>query len=206
MVKDSNLPVKWAMKDLPVCWNDCSSPTVCVYTGSCRCVQAECPSKRTNTVQPVQSTDKGTSKSVLGALGGFSPNLVQDVKNGNWTDILLPSFRQYIEKHQSFPSLHVVSGYKGEEAIESAECHKLAPRHCFSADNILYRAMRHLSVPAEEADLIVLPVYQHCEGTKFLLHDVMHHAAETIPGIKENKKKVAIVLTHDWGICIAFAW
>jgi hypothetical protein len=29
---------------------------------------------------------------------------------------------------------------------------------------------------------------------------------ETIPGAKTGEKKIAVVLTHDWGICISFAW
>jgi hypothetical protein len=106
-----------------------------------------------------------------------------------------------------FPKLYVVDGYPGQEAIESAECHKLQKKHCFSADSIMYKAMRHLSVAdPKDAELVVLPVYQHCDGAKFLLHDVMHYANENIPGVKDGTKKVALVLTHDWGICIAFAW
>ena len=66
--------------------------------------------------------------------------------------------------------------------------------------------MRHISVPAEEAELIVLPVYQHCEENKFFLHDVMGYARDNVPGVRTGEKKVALVLTHDWGICIAFAW
>jgi hypothetical protein len=202
-------PVQWAMKDLPPCWNDCSSPTVCVQTGSCRCVQAECPSRRVNPLS-LASIDTprpfGATKSALGKLRPFDSVLVNDVRAGNWEDLLLPSFRMQYGKNASFPALHVVDGYPGQEEIESAACHKLQTKHCFSADSIMYRAMRHLSVPAEEAELIVLPVYQHCDGAKFLLHDVMHHAMENIPGVKEGKKKVALTLTHDWGICIAFAW
>lgn len=70
----------------------------------------------------------------------------------------------------------------------------------------MYRALRHMSVPADEAELVVVPVYQQCEGTQFLLHDAMHHASETIQGVKNGEKKVALVLTHDWGICVDFAW
>jgi hypothetical protein len=66
--------------------------------------------------------------------------------------------------------------------------------------------MRHISVPADQADLIVLPVYQHCTGADFMLHDVMGFARETIPGVKTGEKPVSVVMTHDWGICIAFAW
>jgi hypothetical protein len=67
----------------------------------------------------------------------------------------------------------------------------------------MYRAMRSISVPAEQADLIVLPVYQHCEGAEFLLHDVMKYASQTIPDLVN--KRVSLVMTHDWGICINFA-
>lgn len=203
--KLSTKPNEWAIKNLPACWNDCSAPTVCVYTGNCRCVKAECPDGKF-AVTTLLAGQSGPPKSALGVHGGFSSTLVRAVDGADWQDILLPDFAAYLGKTTGFPSLHVVSGYPGEEQIESAECHHLASTHCFSADNVLYRAMRHISVPAEEADLIVLPVYQHCEGAKFLLHDVMHHASETIPAVKSGEKKVAIVLTHDWGICIAFAW
>jgi hypothetical protein len=39
-----------------------------------------------------------------------------------------------------------------------------------------------------------------------MLHDVMGFARETIPGVKTGEKPVSVVMTHDWGICIAFAW
>jgi len=65
--------------------------------------------------------------------------------------------------------------------------------------------MRHISVPAAE-DLIVLPVYQHCTGADFRLHDVTQYATQTIPGIATWQEPVSVVMTHDWGISIAFAW
>ncbi len=40
-VPTTSLPHHWALKELPPCWNDCDSPTVCVQTGDCRCVQAD---------------------------------------------------------------------------------------------------------------------------------------------------------------------
>lgn len=209
--KNTHKPIEWAMKDLPPCWNDCAAPTVCVQTGSCRCVQAECPTRRVNPLS-LASTSAMTpkpfaeGKSALGKLRPFANVLGDDVRAGNWEDLLLPSFRAQYGKNASLPALHVVDGYPGQEEIESAACHKLQTKHCFSADSIMYRAMRHLSVPAEEAELIILPVYQHCDGAKFLLHDVMAYAGETIPGVRTGEKKVAITLTHDWGICIAFAW
>lgn len=64
----------------------------------------------------------------------------------------------------------------------------------------------------DDADLLVLPVYQHCTAPKpateadFLLHDVYHHASNTVKGIDNHEKSVAIVMTHDWGICLAFTW
>lgn len=39
-----------------------------------------------------------------------------------------------------------------------------------------------------------------------MLHDVMAHARLTIPGVASGEKPVSVVMTHDWGICIAFAW
>lgn len=203
------------MKSLPPCWNDCFSPTVCVYTGSCRCIPAECPSIRPNPFlhdspfSPFAQEDtrpKTKSKSQLGIHGGYSDTLINDVSKANWFDLLTPFSRAYLSKNVRFPSVHVVDGYPGQAEIEAAPCHKLQEKHCFSADNIMYRAMRHLSVSAEEAEFVVLPVYQHCENTKFLLHDVMHYAMEHVQGVKTGEKKVALVLTHDWGICIAFAW
>ena len=206
-------PHQWVMKDMPPCWNDCSAPSQCVQTGSCRCVQAECPALRTNPLE-AHAYSKGATigeyhtkgKSALGVHSGFSPVLTKTVPTLDWHDVLLPAFQSYLAKHDEFPSLHVVGGYPNEDKIESAECHKLQSTHCFSGDSILYKAMRAVSVSSDQADLIVLPVYQHCDGAEFLLHDVYRHASETIPGIKEGTKKVALVLTHDWGICIAFAW
>jgi len=120
--------------------------------------------------------------------------------------VLLPAARQYIDVHPEFIKVHVADGYEGQEAFENAQCHKLGSKHCFSADNILYRAMRHIAVSADEAELIVLPVYQHCDDAKFILHDVMAFATTTIHGIETGEKRIGLVLTHDWGICIAFAW
>jgi hypothetical protein len=124
----------------------------------------------------------------------------------DWQDVLLPQARAYLAAHPDFIKVHVADGYEGQEAIEAAKCHQLQDTHCFSADNIMYRAMRHISVPAEDAELVVLPVYQHCTDADFLLHDVMNHAVTTIPGINTGEKRVSLVMTHDWGICIAFAW
>ncbi|KIR41793.1 hypothetical protein I307_00539 [Cryptococcus deuterogattii 99/473] len=121
---------------------------------------------------------------------------------GDWPLLLDDS----LEAHPNFVKVHVADGYKGQEEIEAASCHKLQETSCFSADSIMYRALRHMSVLADEAELVVVPVYQQCKGTQFLLHDAMHHASETIQGVKNGEKKVALVLTHDWGICVDFAW
>lgn len=204
------LPIRWANKDLPVCWNDCDSPTVCVQTGDCRCVQADsCPPRRENpilTLNKPKHIPLKDDKSHLGAFKSFSPVLAQRVAVTDWRDVLLPSAREAIAAHPELIKVHVADGYPDQERIESASCHKLQPTHCFSADSILYRAMRHISVPADQADLVVLPVYQHCTGADFLLHDVAHFASTTIPGVREKTKSVGVVMTHDWGICIAFAW
>jgi hypothetical protein len=120
--------------------------------------------------------------------------------------VLLPAAREALNANPDFIKVHVADGYEGQQEIESAECHKLQSQHCFSADSVLYRAMRHLSGPADDADLVVLPVYQHCTGAPFNLHDVAHYASETIPGVKDKTKPVSVVMTHDWGICIVFAW
>ncbi|KIR33464.1 hypothetical protein I352_04233 [Cryptococcus deuterogattii MMRL2647] len=121
---------------------------------------------------------------------------------GDWPLLLDDS----LEAHPNFVKVHVADGYKGQEEIEAASCHKLQETSCFSADSIMYRALRHMSVLADEAELVVVPVYQQCKGTQFLLHDAMHHASETIQTVKNGEKKVALVLTHDWGICVDFAW
>lgn len=210
-------PHSWALRELPTCWNDCDSPTICVQTGSCRCVQADdCPPRRENPLLLLSqrsSPSSGRSESPstlagshLGSLAGYSPILAEAVSHIDWRDILLPHAREALQANPDFIKIHIADGYDGQTEIEAAECHKLQSTHCFSADNVLYRAMRHLSVPAEEADLVVLPVYQHCTGAPFALHDVMHYASETIPGIKEKTKPVSVVMTHDWGICIAFSW
>lgn len=171
-----------------------------------------CPPRRENPLlllthkSTEPTTDSTSLGSNLGSLAGYSPVLAQAVSRVDWRDVLLPHAREALYANPDFLKVHVADGYEGQQEIESAECHKLQSTHCFSADNVLYRAMRHLSVSAEEADLVVLPVYQHCTGAPFALHDVMHYASETIPGIKEKTKPVGVVMTHDWGICINFAW
>jgi len=206
----SSKPNTWALRDLPPCWNDCNAPTICVQTGSCRCVQADnCLPRRDNPLaRPTSgvSTTNAKPNSHLGFLAGYSPILAEAVAKTDWRDILLPHARESIIANPEFIKLHVADGYQGQTAIESAECHKLQSKHCFSADSILYKAMRHISVPADKADLVVLPVYQHCTGADFMLHDVMAFARETIPGVATGEKPVSVVMTHDWGICIAFAW
>lgn len=210
----SSKPDEWVLKDLPPCWNDCGSPTVCMQTGHCRCVQADgCPRRRENPLltlsRPARKSSVTDSSSPLGKFKAHDPILEEMVAKVDWRDVLLPEARAYIatlKDEREFIKVHVVSGYPREDEIEAAECHKLQPTHCFSADSMMYRAMRHISVPAEEADLIVLPVYQHCEGADFILHDVWHHAQASIPGINTGEKAVSLVMTHDWGICLAFTW
>jgi hypothetical protein len=172
---------------------------ICVQTGSCRCVQADdCKQTRVNPLAPVYKPKKGKLINLV-----TNQDLEKLVNTISWKDLLLPAARRIIETFPDFIKVHVVSGYPSEAQIEEAECHKLQNAHCFSADSIMYRAMRSISVPAEQADLIVLPVYQHCEGAEFLLHDVMKYASQTIPDLVN--KRVSLVMTHDWGICINFA-
>ncbi|KAK4687108.1 hypothetical protein P7C73_g3022, partial [Tremellales sp. Uapishka_1] len=203
----STKPHNWAMKDLETCWNDCASPTICVQTGNCRCVKSDdCSPRRGNPLLALQSSGgSGHFESVLGSLG-HSAVLVERVESMDWRDVLLPEAREYLIEHPEFIKVHVADGYEGQEAVEAAECHNLQPTHCFSADSVLYKAMRHISVPADEAELIVLPIYQQCTGLEFMLHDLMYYAGETIPGVREGEKRVGVVMTHDWGICISFAW
>ncbi|BEI84769.1 hypothetical protein CcaverHIS002_0501700 [Cutaneotrichosporon cavernicola] len=203
-------PDDWALKRLPACWNDCAAPTVCMQTGKCRCVQADsCPRRREN---PLTAIARGPrmpimpNSSPLGKFKGYGSVLQDMVPKVDWRDLLYPEARAYLAAHPEFIKVHVVSGYPGEQEIESADCHNLQPSHCFSADSIMYKAMRRLSVPAEQADLIVLPVYQHCTGADFILHDVWNHAANTIKGINDYSKATSLVMTHDWGICLAFDW
>lgn len=203
--KMTHLPFGWDIKELPACWNDCSSPTICVFTGDCRCVQAECPDGSWS-VPPVMTVEAAPKSALGSTFGAYSKILVKATSEGHWKDILLPDFATYLGKAKGFPSLHVISGYANETAIEAAPCHQLTDRHCFSADSILYKAMRHVSVSPDEADLIILPVYQQCHGVEFLLHDVAGYARDTIPAVKSGEKKVALVLTHDWGVCVHFAW
>lgn len=211
----SSKPDDWVLKDLPPCWNDCGSPTVCMQTGHCRCVQADgCPRRRENPLLALgrpkrQPKAPDGSDSPLGKFKAHDPILEEMASKVDWRDVLLPEGRAYIaslDNEREFIKVHVVSGYPREKEIESAECHKLQPTHCFSADSMMYKALRKLSVPANEADLVVLPVYQHCEGADFILHDVWHYAQASIPGINTGEKPVSLVMTHDWGICLAFTW
>lgn len=206
--KSSHLPHDWALKDLPTCWNDCASPAVCVQTGSCRCVESDCPLRRENPLLTLKRDYiyHDPAKSPLGTYAAPTTILATTVDHKDLFDVLLPHAKAYIDKHPDFLKVHVADGYEGQEAIENSECHKLQDRHCFSADNIMYRAMRHIQVPAEQAELIVLPVYQQCKGAPFMLHDVTHHAETLVPEILAGKKRMATVMTHDWGICIAFSW
>ncbi|EIW68408.1 hypothetical protein TREMEDRAFT_32575 [Tremella mesenterica DSM 1558] len=199
----SKLPNDWGLAHLPPCWNECHSPTVCIQSGDCRCVKADhCRPRREN---PLLYQFKTMKKNPIEIMFD-SHRLSNEVKQKDWKDILLPKAKSYFTQHDKFPKVHIVNGYPEEKKIELAECHKLQPAHCFSADNILYRAMRHISVSAEEADLIVLPVYQHCTDEEFMLHDLTAFAVKTIPGVLNQDKKLAFVLTHDWGICVNFAW
>lgn len=190
-------PSHWRDKSLLTCMNDCSNPLICVKTDDCRCVHAdECPVARQSPLEPrwVRPVTKLISITT-------QDDFVRAVRRKSWRDMLLPDAARVID---GTLKVHVVSGYEGEAAIEAAECHKLQDNHCFSADSIAYRAMRSVSVPANEADLIVIPVYQHCDGAPFILHDVMAYADKTIPRFKE--RPVALYMTHDWGICKEFAW
>lgn len=187
---------------MPACWNNCDNPSICVQTGACQCVVADfCPPVRKNPLTPDAAIALQNKKLIKVTT---SQDFVRAVREISWKDVLLPEAARLIEAFPDMLKVHVVSGYEGEEAIESAECHKLQDTHCFSADSIIYRAMREISVPVEESELIVLPVYQHCEGAEFILHDVMAYARKTIPDILN--RSVSIVMVHDWGICVHFAW
>lgn len=210
----SRHPHNWPLKPLEPCWNDCNSPTTCVQTGNCRCVQADnCPRRRENPLivlaRGMRPTDQ-KKVSPLGDLGSFDPVLRKMVEKVDWRDILLPEARAYYAAHPELIKVHVVSGYEGEKEVEASPCHKLQKTHCFSADSIMYRAMRHVSVPATEATLVVLPVYQHCvdneqNSADFLLHKVWSHATNTIKNFYDDKVPL-VMMTHDWGICLSFTW
>ncbi len=201
-MRTSTRPSDWLHKGLPSCWNKCDSPSVCVQTGECQCVVADfCPPSRNNPLTPNVFAAVAAKKLIK---IGTTQDFVRAVAQVNWKDILLPQAARLIEAFPDILSVHVVGGYPREDEIESAECHKLQDTHCFSADSIIYRALRHVSVPADEAELILLPVYQHCEGAEFLLHDVLNYASLHIPKIHE--RPVSVVMVHDWGICIDFAW
>lgn len=190
-------PSQWRDKLLTTCMNDCSNPLVCVKTDDCRCIHAdECPVARQSPLEPRWQRPVTKLISIT-----TQDDFVRAVRRKNWRDMLLPEASRIID---GTLKVHVVSGYEGEAEIEAAACHKLQDNHCFSADSIAYRAMRSVSVPANEADLIVIPVYQHCDGAPFILHDVMAYADKTIPHFKE--RPVALYMTHDWGICKEFAW
>jgi hypothetical protein len=193
-------PHDWALRGLPTCMNHCDNPMVCVQNGHCRCIQAdECATERANPLTPLELPTGHDLISIT-----TSQDFVKAVGKLRWQDVLLPSAMRVLETYPDLIKVHVVSGYEGEAEIEAAECHKLDSTHCFSADSIMYRAMRSISVPAEQADLVIIPVYQHCDGAPFLLHDVMEYASKTIPDFAD--RAVSLVLTHDWGICVQFAW
>jgi hypothetical protein len=196
----SRRPHDWVLRELPTCMNHCDNPVKCVQTGHCRCIQTdECPTKRANPLTPLELPTGNKLISIT-----TNADFVKAVDNLRWQDVILPSAMRVMETYPDLIKVHVVSGYENEEAIEAADCHKLQSRHCFSADSILYRAMRTISVTPEEADLIILPVYQHCDGAPFLLHDVMKYATQTVPNL--INRPVSLTLTHDWGICEDFAW
>lgn len=193
-------PHQWKDVDLAVCMNDCSSPTICIQTGSCRCVQADnCVSEDRNPIAPATTVIKSKYIHIT-----TNDDFAKAVERISWKSLLLPEARRVIDEFPHFIKVHVVTGYEGEADMESKECHKLGEAHCFSADSILYQAMRKISVVPEEADLIILPAYQQCEGGAFLLHTIHAHAEKTIPNFESRAKSV--VLTHDWGVCINFAW
>lgn len=196
----SRRPSDWVLRELPTCMNHCDNPVKCVQTGHCRCIQTdECPTKRGNPLTPLELPTGNKLISIT-----TNADFVKAVGNLRWQDVILPSAMRVMETYPDLIKVHVVSGYENEEAIEAAECHKLQSKHCFSADSILYRAMRTISVKPEDADLIILPVYQHCDGAPFLLHDVMKFATLTVPEV--INRPVSLILTHDWGICEDFAW
>lgn len=199
-VATTKQPHDWVLRGLPTCMNNCDNPMVCVQNGHCGCIQAdECPTERANPLTPLELPAGNDLVSIT-----TNEDFVRAVNQLRWQDVLLPAAMRVLETYPDLIKVHVVSGYDGEDKIEAAECHKLDSTHCFSADNIMYRAMRTISVPANEADLIIVPVYQHCDGAPFLLHDVMEYASKTVPDFAS--RPVSLVLTHDWGICIDFAW
>ena len=203
---------QWALKGLPACWNDCNHPTVCVQTGDCQCVRPDhCAPRRINPLQELYkyTFDSSSWRSPLGFLSGNSPALVNAVEKGHWTDMLLPEAREYLYAHPEFIKVYIVDGYPGQEEVEAADCHRILSTHCFSADNVMYRAMRTMASSYEDADLVVLPVYQHCNDVEFMMHDVFGWARlKFAPDLTLDggNKTVNVVLTHDWGVCIHFAW
>jgi hypothetical protein len=199
-IKATAKPHDWKDRDYPVCMNDCSSPTVCVNNGECRCIQADnCPVEARNPIAPIPVSAHSRLIKIT-----TNDDFAKAVSKISWKDLLLPEAKRVIDEFPGFIKVHIVSGYEGEDEIEALDCHKLGDNHCFSADSIMYKAMRIISVPAEQADLIILPAYQQCVGGSFLLHKIYHHALQTIPNFRTRPKTV--VLTHDWGICINFAW
>lgn len=196
----SKRPDNWVNKNMLTCMNDCSNPLICVKTDHCRCIHAaECPIRRISPLLPRWTKSPNSIIKIT-----TQEDFVEASRKKDWKDVLLPQAARVINEFPDLMKVHVVSGYPGEAEIEAAPCHKLAETHCFSADSIAYRALRQVSVPADEAELIVVPVYQHCDGAPFQLHDVLKYASDTIPNL--NNRPIALYMTHDWGICREFAW
>jgi hypothetical protein len=180
--------------------NHCDNPLICVQDGHCRCIQADdCITERANPLTPLELPAGRKLISIA-----TNEDFVKAVGNLRWQDVVLPSAMRVLKNFPDLIKVHVVTGYDHEEEDEAAECHKLQSSHCFSADNIMYRAMRTISVPVDEADLIIIPVYQACDTVHFALHEMIPYAIRTIPDFQNRASTV--ILTHDWGLCINFAW
>lgn len=134
---------------------DCTAPVKCVATEHCRCARDRCEDSSADGPFPrvIYSDD----------LSFGAAHLPKVARAPSIDQLVLPAARSaFARRHEDLPKAHVVELPKSIDTHDQSEaCTKLgeAPL-AYLSDHILTEAFRKRSVPAQDADFVLLPFYQ----------------------------------------------
>jgi hypothetical protein len=202
---------QWLLNDQPGCYNDCSYPLVCMDTGSCKCVQANCMMDSAlwhDFVGGPSATVTATPASQW-----TTTDLVKAVQAQAIEDILLPGARDIFRTRQTlWKPIHVAGVETGMnpkiiEATNDMRCiHVIEEKDrdvgSFSADWVLFNAL-HEIFPAEQkirpvvtnasmatttVPLVAVPYYQGCYRNA--LHMSNEHVTDRLRDVESDMRRL----------------
>jgi nucleoside-diphosphate-sugar epimerase len=175
----------WAQKSKDICETDCNSIIPCLKSDNCRCVINENCSHRQMKLPKIFSTNVDRKMQVL-SIYGRSIGV-------------------------SWPKVHVleVAG-EFEKYTKKKECVELQGCCCFSMDIMIYNTLKSISVPIEEADIVVVPYFQGCRIHYHRQGPAGPIIQKEINNFKQKypqfRGKIMTLASHDNGACDFFRY